>query len=157
MSNLIKSISGHKAYMEIVESIINHPKIQSMSEFTHHGNTDCLTHSIHVSYMGFSLGLKLGLNEKALARAGLLHDFYLYDWHDRGDRKGFHGYTHAQTSITNAKKYFTISKKEEDIIIKHMWPLNPKLPKFKESFLFMFVDRYCTVLETFHLPVIKGE
>jgi uncharacterized protein len=157
MSNLYKKISDHKAYMEIIEPIINHPKIQLMSNFTHHGKTDCLTHSIHVSFMSYSLGLKLGLNEKALARAGLLHDFYLYDWHDKGDRKGLHGFTHAQTSMTNAKKYFTISNKEKDIIEKHMWPLNPKLPKFKESFLFMLVDRYCSVLESFHIPIIKGE
>lgn len=157
MINLYKLVSKDKAYMEIVENMLTHPKVQSMSAFTHHGKTDCLTHSIHVSFKSFSLALKLGLDEKAMAKAGLLHDFYLYDWHDKGSRKGLHGFTHAQASLLNAQKYFPISDKEKDIIEKHMWPLNPKLPKFKESILFMLVDRYCSLLETFHIPLVKGE
>ena len=157
MCQLYKLISNNKTYMEMVEPIINHPEIQSMSAYIHHGKTNCLTHSIHVSYKSYTLALKLGLDEKAMARAGLFHDFYLYDWHHKDNRKGLHGFSHARASLANAEKYFDVNEMEKDIIKKHMWPLNPKLPKFKESVLFMLVDRYCSILETFHLPVIKGE
>ena len=35
-----------------------------------------------------------------------------------------------------------LSAIEEDIILKHMWPLTLRIPKYKESFLIMFLDKY---------------
>lgn len=157
MDDLLNIMTHYDDYMKNVKDIIEHPEIQSMSQYIHHGQTNCLVHSIHVSFISYKLGEKLHMDKKALARSGLLHDFYLYDWHKKDGRKGFHGMTHAGLSIENASKYFTLNNKEIDIIKKHMWPLNPRLPRYKESILFMFVDRYCSVLESFHRTIIKGE
>ena len=53
-----------------------------MDKYIQHGSTTTLDHSIAVSYLAYRLARKLDLDYISVARAGLLHDFYLYDWHD---------------------------------------------------------------------------
>ena len=42
----------------------------------------------------------------------------------------------------NAKKIFNLNKKEKDIILKHMWPVTLAIPRYKETFLMTYVDKY---------------
>lgn len=144
---LINKITSDKDFINLINDLMTHPKVIEMGHYRHHGHIDCLSHSVHVSYFAYKLGLKLHLNTKALARGGFLHDFYLYDWHIKGDRKGFHGFTHPNVAFKNASKYFNLTSIEEDIIKSHMWPMTLKLPKYKESFLVMLVDKYCATIE----------
>jgi uncharacterized protein len=137
-----------KEYQRIVKDILENEKVMELKNFPHHGNIDSLSHCIHVSYTSYRIGLKLNLNTNALARGALLHDFYLYDWHIKGERKGLHGFTHPHTALQNATENFTLSPIEKDIIAKHMWPLTIKLPKYKESFVVMIADKYCAIEET---------
>ena len=37
---------------------------------------------------------------------------------------------------------------EKDIILKHMWPVTIKLPKYKESYIVSSVDKYCALAES---------
>ena len=91
---------------------------------------------------------KHNLDYKSAARAGLVHDLFLYDWRKREEgRKGFHAFTHPRASYENAKKIFTPNKIEKDIILKHMWPVTPKFPRYKESFLITYVDKYFACVE----------
>ena len=46
---------------------------------------------------------------------------------------------------------FCLNVIEKDIIEKHMWPLTIRLPKYKESFIVSFVDKYCSTAEIFNL------
>jgi uncharacterized protein len=50
-------------------------------------------------------------------------------------------------AVANAKKYFSINEIEEDIIKKHMWPLTLIPPKYKESFIVSFADKYLSSKE----------
>jgi uncharacterized protein len=50
-------------------------------------------------------------------------------------------------AVANAKKYFSINEIEEDIIKKHMWPLTLIPPKYKESFIISFADKYLSSKE----------
>ena len=95
------------------------------------------------------------MDYRSAARGALLHDFYLYDWHTPNIREGLHGFTHPASSLANAKKYFKISALEHDIIIKHMWPLTVRLPKYKETFVVILVDKVCATLET--LKIVNGK
>ena len=58
-----------------------------------------------------------------------LHDFYLYDWHNKGTFHGLrrlfemHGFSHPGCACINAERVFGITKKEQSIISSHMWPL----------------------------------
>ena len=133
-----------------------------MNEFIQHGNTSCLKHSLAVSYISYRVAKKLNLDYKAVARAGLLHDFFLYDWHLAPKQRKLlakHGFTHPQRALENALKYFELTSKEKDIILKHMWPLTLRtIPRYKESFLVCFIDKYISSTETikYHLMLKKS-
>ena len=135
--------------MECVWDILQHEKVESMDQFIQHGKTTTLSHSIGVSYLSYRICKKWKLDYVSAARAGLLHDFYLYDWHiyakESNDR--FHGFTHPRKALDNAVKEFKINKKERDIILRHMWPLTPIPPRTLEGFVVVFADKYCGILE----------
>jgi uncharacterized protein len=44
-------------------------------------------------------------------------------------------------------KEFPINDIEQDIIIKHMWPLTVIPPRYKESLIVCFIDKYAASLE----------
>ncbi len=143
-------------YQRCVVDLLQHESIQSMNAFIQHRQITCLQHSITVSYMSFLVCRKLKLNTKAAARAGLLHDFFLYDWHTTKPKEGLHGFVHPRIALSNASDLFELSALEKDIILKHMWPLTLSLPKHRESYVVTFVDKYCSLIEIFnprHRPI----
>lgn len=147
---------AEELYLQIIEDIIQHEKVLSMKNFIQHGNTSCLEHSLYVSYNSFLHSRRMGLDYRSVARGGLLHDFFLYDWHGEKPKEGLHGFIHPSIALENASKYFDLNKKEIDIIENHMWPLTiGQLPKYKETFVVISVDKYCSSLET--LKLVKKE
>ncbi len=69
-----------QAYLAEVEDILNNKEFLSLSLYEHHQWTTRLMHSINVSYISWKIAKKFGCDEKAAARAGLLHDFCPYDF-----------------------------------------------------------------------------
>lgn len=132
-------------YMACVRDILENPVFQSMEEYIQHGHTTCRAHSIQVSYMAYRLCRKFDWNACAAARAGLLHDLFLYDWHTHAKETGshFHGYTHPRTALTNAKQHFELNAIEENCILRHMWPLTPIAPKYWEGYAIVYADKVC--------------
>lgn len=137
-------------YMACVQDILKNEKVQSMKDFVQHGTTSTLTHCLHVSYYSYKVCKRYGLDSRAAARGGLLHDLYLYDWHTHARRTGehFHGFTHPRTALKNAEKIFDLSEAEKDIIVKHMWPLTIIPPRTWEGYVVMLADKHCGVMET---------
>lgn len=135
----------------IVKDMMEHNTVQQMDQFRQHYDTSCYEHCVNVSYISYRICKKLKLDYKSAARAAMVHDLFLYDWRKRQDgRKGLHGFTHPKTSLENAQKIFELSKKEQDIILKHMWPLTIKFPRYTESWVVTFVDKYCALSESFN-------
>lgn len=122
-----------------------------MNNFTQHGNTSTLLHCIAVSYFSFLLAEKLGItcNRRELLRGALLHDYFLYDWHEKDKSHRLHGFTHPGRALRNAKRDFQLSEREQDIIEKHMFPLTPMPPKYREAVLVCLVDKWCSTYEVF--------
>ncbi|MDA3847796.1 MAG: phosphohydrolase [Vallitaleaceae bacterium] len=149
--------SYREGFIDIIRPVYNNRHIQEMRLYPNHRDTSCLEHSLNVSYTAYRIGKALNLDAKSLARASMFHDFYLYDWHIKGNRKGLHGMMHAAEAYNNTIKYFEVNEKEKDMILTHMWPLNPKLPKYIESILLMCVDRYCTVLELLKIKSYRND
>jgi uncharacterized protein len=163
MTRLIKSKWSLKqdfynkdGYMEFISDLIFNEKIQSMKNYTQHGSINCYDHCLNVSYYSYRLCKVLGLDYKCAARGAMLHDFFLYDWHTTKPSEGLHGFVHPKIALKNANKYFCLNEMEKDIIVKHMWPLTLKLPKYKESYIVTFVDKFCTILEITSLKKILG-
>ena len=139
-------------YFNLVSDLLENEVVLSMKKFTHHGSTTCFQHCLNVSYYNYRICRLFSWNTRAAARAGLLHDLFLYDWHEHKPAKGerLHGFTHAQCALDNVMENFEITDIEKDIIVKHMFPLNVALPKYKETVVIILVDKYCGLIEVLH-------
>ena len=153
MANLkgeIKLAIDRTEFESIIDDIVKNEDVKKMKNYRQHYNTSCYEHCYDVAFVSYKICKKLKLDYKAVSRAGMLHDLFLYDWRYRqDDRKGFHAFTHPRTALENAQKHFTLSEKEQDIILKHMWPLTLKFPRYPESFIVTLTDKYCTLKESF--------
>lgn len=136
-------------FSDIIKDLVNHEKVREMRNYNHHSQTNCFEHSLHVSYYNYKICKALGLDAAAGAKAGLLHDMFLYDWHghkpEKGERK--HGFEHPVKALKNAQAHFDITKKEGDIIAKHMFPLTITPPMYRESYVIVITDKFCSACE----------
>ncbi|MRR15417.1 MAG: hypothetical protein EG826_03050 [Deltaproteobacteria bacterium] len=139
-----------KEYYEIVQDILQHEEFLKLKDFFHH-NSSIYAHVNDVAYFSYRISKYFKLDYRSTARGALLHDFFLYDWrnHDVPDlpREKFHGLAHPAIAVANAKKYFSVNEIEEDIIKRHMWPLTLVPPKYKESYIVSFADKYLSSRE----------
>lgn len=134
-----------------LERIAADSSVFEMDTYTQHGNTSTLLHCIAVSYFSCAVAEKLGLSycRRELLRGALLHDYFLYDWHVKDKSHRLHGFTHPRKALRNANRDFRLSEREQDIIAKHMFPLTPKPPKYRETVLVCLVDKWCSTYEVF--------
>ena len=51
--------------------------------------------------------------------------------------------------MNNAVRYFEVTEKEQNMILRHMWPLTPILPKYKEGYTILYADKLCGLAEFF--------
>ena len=137
-------------FESIIQDITTHPTVKQMKNFRQHCNTSCYDHCKNVAFYSYLICKKYNLDFVSVARAGMLHDLFLYEWRSKQDgRKGLHAFTHPKTALNNSIKIFSLNKKEQDIILKHMWPCTIKFPKYIESYVVTFVDKFCALQETF--------
>lgn len=139
-----------KAFQDEMEKLMSSEKIQMMQGYKQHHGNNTLQHVRNVAYNSFALAEKLGwpIDERTLARGAVLHDYYLYDIKEQGLTPYRHGTRHPKKALANAKKEWTLSRKEENIIVSHMWPLtlfHP--PRSREAVLICLADKYCAANE----------
>lgn len=139
-----------KEYLEYVEKILTNKEFLKRKEYCHHENLSVYEHSLEVSYKSYLYAKRHKLDTKSIAIGGLLHDFYDKPWQESTEHKKFlkqHGFVHAKEALLNSRKYFNelMNPKIEDIILKHMFPLNKNIPKYKESWIVSFIDKKCSL------------
>ena len=144
--NLKKNSKKDQEYLKIVKNILDSPEFLKRKEFMHHYNESVYAHVLKVSYDCYRIGKKFKLDYKALAIAGLLHDFYPHPWQVKKRSTPFfkkHGFVHAHEARVNAEKFFPelMNEKIASMIETHMFPLNICLPKSKEAWLLTLVDK----------------
>jgi uncharacterized protein len=142
-------------YKKCISTFLKNPNVLSMDDFFQHGTTTCLEHCIIVSYTSYRLCKFLKLDYTSAARGALLHDLFLYDWHTVKPPEGLHAFSHPAISLFNASKIFVLNPIEKDVILKHMWPLTIRLPRYREALIVCIVDKYCALTETFKFKSIK--
>lgn len=89
---------------------------------------------------------KLGWDAKTAARAGLLHDFCVYDFKDKLPKGEIQAYYHPRVAASTSERHFLISDKERQAILSHMFPLGP-LPESREAWLISLADKLCAISE----------
>jgi uncharacterized protein len=140
-------------FLSIIGDLLDSEPVQRMKLYTHHGHTTCYAHCVSVAYYSYEFAISSGanVNLRSLVRGALLHDLFLYDWHEKnaGHPQQFHGFQHPAIALKNAEKYFDIDGIQHDIIIHHMWPLTPVPPLTKEGCIVTMADKYCAVAERF--------
>ena len=129
-----------KKYNNIVKNILRDNDVKKMANIHHHGISR-LEHSIKVSYKAYRIAKRLDFDYEAVARAGLLHDFYLDGDERKRTRKITDTFTHPKKALNTSQNIFDLNKKEENIIVSHMFPIYPKIPKYKESVLVNTIDK----------------
>lgn len=148
-------MKNNAQFQSAVSTVLENENMQLTKTFTQHGNVSVFGHCMAVAAYSKAFADKLGIKYdcESLVRGAMLHDFFLYDWHETSNiGDGLHGFAHPYTASKNAIREFRLSPRELDIIRKHMWPLTfTKVPQYRESWLVCAVDKYCSLLETFKL------
>lgn len=123
-----------------------------------HGTTTVFAHCVHVACMSVRIArrLQVQVDVPAMVRGALLHDYFLYDWHVSHREHRWHGFRHAGWALANATRDFELGKIERDIIKKHMFPLNPALPRYKETVIVSLADKLCAIDEFFDGPRMRA-
>lgn len=150
MEELLNKIYIDTEFIYIIKDILENDTVKQMKKYRQHYKTTCFDHCLMVSYYCYKYCKKFDLDYVSCSRAAMLHDLFLYDWRKKEDgRKGLHAFTHPKTAYKNASNLFDLNDKEADIILKHMWPLTISLPKYKESYIITFFDKYCALNESY--------
>lgn len=155
MGKVMLTAQERRELYKLLTPYLSHQQVQRMRRFIQHGAVTTYDHCERVTLVSFWLNrrLHLGADEKALVTGAFLHDFYLYDWHNKEDAgEGLHGFTHPKRACENAIRLFNISHKEQNIILCHMWPLTFRhIPRCREAVLVSLADKYCSSVETLFL------
>ncbi len=143
------SLPSRIEFQRLTLDISNHQEFLKLKTFYHHTH-HIYDHVVRVAYLSYSFSKLFGLDYISSARGGLLHDFFLYDWREKkanDSKRSLHGEQHPFIALANAKLYFTVNKKEEDIIVKHMFPKTKLAPIYAESFVVSMMDKVSTIWE----------
>ena len=135
-------------FFECIGDLYFTDEVQGLKKFPQHSTIDRLDHITSVAYMSFTYAKEHNMDFRRIARAALLHDLYYYDWHDKAMWHRPHGYKHPRFALNNARKLYPgISRFEENIILRHMWPLTVIPPSSKGGFVVTLADKYCAARE----------
>jgi uncharacterized protein len=144
-------------FESIVVDLLNEDPVKQMEDISCHGSANFLEHSINVAYMSYRICKRFGFDYRAAAKGGMLHDLFLYDWRD-GEHNGYHCFNHPHVAYKNAARLCSdadhiddLTEVEKDIILKHMWPLSPKRPRYRESLVVCLADKMCAMMESLHM------
>ncbi len=135
-------ITSNKEFYSLIRSILENENFNQLKKVTHHG-LNRYDHSVRVAYYSYLITKFFHLNYQATSRAGLLHDYFFDDFAN----KYLSLVKHPILAVENAKKDFSLSPMEEDIIASHMFPIAPTVPKYIESWIVDLVDDVVSIFE----------
>ena len=137
----MNKIEQDSDYINLVSSVLYDDKFNEIKNIEHHGITR-YDHSVKVSYYSYKLAKALKLNYKSVARAGLLHDYFITNPNANFKDKVKSTLTHSKVALNMANNNFGVNEMEADIIRSHMFPFGSTIPKYAESWLVNFVDKF---------------
>lgn len=136
---------------EKIKFLIKNGRFSEMKNYRQHKNYSTYDHSVSVAEKSLILVDKFHINvdKDELITAALLHDYYLYDWHNFSDgTHRLHGFRHGKTACNNAVRDYHINKRQQQAIRNHMFPLTPP-PTTKMGIVITIADKICSCKEVF--------
>lgn len=138
------------------EDILESANFRSSAKNIQHSDVSVMKHSMKVAYtsMWMNRRFRFKCNENDLVRGALLHDYFLYDWHDDEHRglQNLHGFYHPGVALKNAMKEYELTKRQKNIIKSHMWPLTlTHMPTCREAWVVTAADKYISTVESLRL------
>jgi uncharacterized protein len=136
-------------YHKIAGIYENDERILRMRKYIQHGNISTYDHVKRVAETSYMLNhrFRCKANDHELIKGAFLHDYFLYDWHER--MSPLHGFYHPKAALKNAERDFTLSEREKNIIRSHMWPLTlGNIPRCREAWIVSAADKICSLKET---------
>ena len=135
---------------EYANDILENDNYNTQKEYIQHGRTSVLEHEMNVTIYSLKIAdrFKIKIDEKSLIRGALLHDYFLYDWHIPDKTHRLHGFIHAKKALLNASRDFELNDIEKNMIYTHMFPMNLRIPKYKESIILCIADKIVATKET---------
>lgn len=144
------------AFLDCVGSLLDSSEVSAMKRWRHHFSITCFQHSLFVSYVAFRLARYFGWDYRAAARAGLLHDLYLYDPTDSSAHPGNQCLDHPEFALRNAMALCPdLTENEKNAIVSHMFPLAVHLPRCREALAVNIADKICATIEVVHLYRVR--
>ena len=121
--------------------------------FVQHGDVSVYEHVVAVAVESCRMADALArhgiaVDRPSLVRGALLHDYFLYDWHDPESWHRLHGFRHPFFALRNAEDDFTLDERERNIIVRHMFPLVPVPPTCREAWIVCGADKLVALRET---------
>lgn len=122
-------------------------------EFVQHGDVSVYEHVVAVAVESCRMADALAchgiaVDRPSLVRGALLHDYFLYDWHDPEPWHRLHGFRHPFFALRNAEADFALGERERNIIVRHMFPLVPVPPTCREAWIVCGADKLVALRET---------
>lgn len=139
-------------FLALVHSILEDEEFRKLHSYKQHYQTTRFMHSLNVSYLSWCTARKLGLDERVAARAGLLHDFCVYDFKDKLPRGQIQAFYHPKVAAQTSEERFSLYEKERQAILSHMFPLGP-LPRSREAWVISCMDKFCACSEFLQVRV----
>ena len=146
-----KGIEHEPLIWKILNEIRESSRFKNSKQFIQHGKTSVYMHSVSVAYMSCYIAEKynLSVDYYSLITGALLHDYFLYDWHDKEDgHKRPHGFYHTSAALAKAERDYEIASRTKNIIKRQMFPLTPIPPVCLEGWVVCIADKICSTKET---------
>ena len=136
----------------ILSDIQSDTRVQEMKDYIQHGSITTYEHCENVVRLSCAIDrkLSLGSDPEALVSGAMLHDFFLYDWHDPATWvENMHGFNHPRVASRNARRYLDVDDRTSHVIDSHMWPFTPtKVPRSREAWIVCIADKAVSLYET---------
>lgn len=127
-----------KEFANIIKEITNNEKVNEMKRYKQHYDVSTYEHCIHVSYMCYVICKKLRLDYIENTKKPEFLKRYLR----------LHAFSHPKIALKNAKDEFELNELEQEMILKHMWPVTIALPRHIETYIITIADKLCAINES---------